>query len=131
MKTFMTIILLFISVSAFSQELTDADKELIKNAGIPIYSNAQFVNGNNQVGFRFVTNDKIEDVRNWYKEKLAEWSLYSEYGGWILYKGEPGAGVADLMMKKNQVSVQFNENLPQWFSLDKNMTTEIVIGVFE
>jgi hypothetical protein len=33
------------------------------------------------------------------------------------------------VMSKNQVSVKHNDNLPQWHSLDKNMTTEIVIMI--
>ena len=131
MKTFMVLVFLFFQVQLFSQELSSVDQALIKDAGIPLYPNAEFANGNNQVGYRFITNEKVADVQKWFKEQLPDWSLYSEYGGWILYKGEPGAGVSDLMMKKNQVSVQYNENLPQWFSLDKDMTTEIVIGIFE
>ena len=131
MKKLMTIVLLALSTTIFAQELSNADKAMIKDAGIPIYSNSQFANGNNQVGFRFITNAKPSVVQNYYLEQLVNWELHSEYGGWILYNGEPGASIADLVMKKNQVSIQYNENLPKWFTVDKDMTTEIIIGVFD
>ena len=59
---------------------------------------------------------------------MTKWALYKEYGGWILYDGEPGMGMAGIM-SKNQISVKRNDNLPQWYSLDKEMTTEIVIMI--
>lgn len=67
-------------------------------------------------------------VRTWYREKLAGWSLFDQYDSWILYDGEPGAGMGDLMAL-NQVQVQTNENLPEWHGVDKSLTTEIVIMV--
>jgi len=33
------------------------------------------------------------------------------------------------VMSKLQVMIQENENLPEWFSLDKSMTREIVIMI--
>ena len=33
------------------------------------------------------------------------------------------------VMSENQVMVKHNDNLPGWFSLEKDMTTEIVIMI--
>ena len=117
---------LFIGTIVYAADLPAADSKLIKAAGIPIYSGATFINGNQDVGFRFATNKSPDDVRTWYTVQLPAWSLYKEYGGWILYEGKPGLGMGELM-SKNQVSVQTNEQLHEWFGVDKAMSTEIVI----
>ena len=101
---------------------------MIRDAGIPIYQEAIFAYGNASVGFRYATSTSPETVRQWYREKLSSWSVYEQYGGWILYNGKPGLGMTEIM-EKDQVSIQKNENLPEWHSLDKTMTTEIVIMV--
>jgi hypothetical protein len=117
---------LFIGTVVHAANLPAADSKLINTAGVPIFSGATFVNGNQDVGFRFATSKSLEDVRSWYATQLPSWSLYKEYGGWILYDGKPGLDMGELMIK-NQVSVQTNEQLHEWFGLDKAMSTEIVI----
>jgi len=121
-------ILVMLVAAVNSAPLPAADKSLIKEAGIPIFSGAMFVNGNQDAGFRFATSISPEDVRAWYEKALPEWTLYNEYGGWILYKGKPGLGLGDLL-GRTQVSVQGNPRLSEWFGLDKSMSTEIVIMV--
>jgi hypothetical protein len=111
-------------------ELPAADAALIEGAGVPLYPGATFATGNKDVGFRFATSEAPEVVRKWYQEKLAGWSLFDQYNSWILYHGEPGASMADLM-SRDQVQVQTNENLPEWHEVDESMTTEIVIMVFK
>jgi hypothetical protein len=118
--------MLFIGTIVYAADLPAADRKLIKAAGIPIYSGATFINGNQDVGFRFATNKSPDDVRTWYTVQLPAWSLYKEYGGWILYDGKSGLGMEEVM-SKNQVSVQTNEQLHDWFGVDKAMSTEIVI----
>lgn len=108
------------------------DEVLIKNAGIPLYSKARFVYGQSSVGYRFASNEPLEKVKTWYKNKLSSWPVYEDkFGSWIIYKGAPGADMAELVMQKTQVSVMKNEELPQWHSLESDMTTEIVIYVDE
>ena len=124
--TVIIIWVLFIGTVVYAVDLPAADSKLIKEAGIPIYSKATFINGNQSVGFRFATNKSPEDVRTWYTEQLPAWSVYQEYGGWILYDGKPGIDLGALM-SKHQVSVQTNEQLHEWFGVDKAMSTEIVI----
>jgi hypothetical protein len=112
--------------------LSGQDEKLIKSANIPLYSKAIFVYGNSSVGYRFASNEPVERVRGWYQAKLSSWPVYEDkYGAWIIYKGEPGAGMGELIMQKTQVSVQKNDKLPEWHSLDKTMTTEIVIMVVQ
>jgi len=58
---------------------------------------------------------------------MPKWALYNdEYGNWILYDGAPDKGFGEVM-SSNYISIVYNENLPEWHSLDKSMTTEIVI----
>jgi hypothetical protein len=112
--------------------LPDQDEQLIESAGIPLYTKARFVYGNNSVGYRFASSEPVDNVRAWYRKQLSSWPVYEDkYGSWIIYKGKPGASMGDLIMKKTQVSVQKNDKLPEWHSLDKNMTTEIVVMVIE
>jgi len=108
------------------------DEKLIKNAGIPLYSKARFVYGNPSVGYRYASNESVETVRNWYKKKLSSWPVYEDdLGTWIIYDGKPGANMTQLLMQKNQVSIQKNDKLPEWHSLDKDMTTEVVIFIVQ
>ena len=126
-KLFIVFLLIF-SVNSYTEELKPLDAKLIKDAGITLHSEAIFVYGNQDVGFRFATNVSPEDVQEWYSKELPKWALYNKYGIWILYNGEPDKGMADVM-SVNRISVTHNPNLPEWHSLDKNMTTEIVIMI--
>ena len=128
MKRLFIIMTLILSVNALAAELQTSDEKLISERGVPLYSKASFVNGSKDVGFRFASNASPEDVQNWYLQQLPKWALYKEYGGWILYDGAPGKGMAEVM-SENQIMVKKNDNLPNWFSLDKSMTTEIVIMI--
>ena len=128
MKRLLLILLLLCSTVVSAADLKPADADLIAAAGVPLYSKATFVYGNADVGFRFAAGVSPDEARQWYKEKLARWSLMDQYGSWILYDGAPGLGMG-AMMSKNQVMVQKNQDLPKWYSLDQRMTTEIVIMI--
>lgn len=128
MNRIFLILFLVFSVNSFAASLQPADSKLIKAAGVPLFSKATFVYGNKDVGFRFASSTTPEEVQKWYRQQLPKWALLKEYGGWILYNGAPGVGMGEVM-SKNQVSVKHNDNLPQWHSLDKKMTTEIVIMI--
>jgi len=116
------------TITANAADLKQSDVSLIKSAGVPIYSKASFVYGNPDLGFRFATSVSPDEVRQWYREKLAKWSVLDEYGSWIMYDGKPGAGLGEVM-SKSQLLIKKNENLPEWHSLEKNMTTEITIMI--
>jgi hypothetical protein len=128
MKRLVFILILLFSINAFAASLQKSDSKLISDRGVPLYSKASFVNGNKDVGFRFASSISPEEAQKWYRQQLPNWSIYKEYGGWILYDGAPGKDMAGVM-SDNQVMIKKNDNLPEWFSLEKNMTTEIVIMI--
>ena len=128
MKKMFIVLFVVFSANSYAASLQPSDLKLIKAAGIPLYSKATFVYGNKSVGFRFASSTPPEEVRKWYRQELPKWALFNDYGSWILYDGAPRIGMVEVM-SKNQVSVKHNDNLPQWHSLDKNMTTEIVIMI--
>jgi len=127
-KAMFAMLFLVFSVNAYAAGLEPTDSKLIEAAGVPLFSKAAFVYGNKDVGFRFASSTPPEEVQKWYQQQLPKWSIFNEFGSWILYDGAPGSGMGDVM-SKTQASIQHNENLPQWHSLDKSMTTEIVIMI--
>ena len=130
MKALLTALALFMSITVQAAKLQPADTRLIADAGVPLFADASFVQGNKQVGFRFASSTPPLEVQKWYRQQLPKWSLFNDYGSWILHNGAPGIGMGEVM-SKNQISIQQNSNLPEWHSLDKNMTTEIVIMIVE
>ena len=128
MKKMLIILFLVFSVNSYAASLQPSDVKLIEAAGVPLFSKATFVYGNRDVGFRFASSTLPEEVQQWYRQQLSKWALFNEYNSWILYDGAPGSGMGEVM-SRNHVSIQHNDNLPQWHSLDKNMTTEIVIMI--
>ncbi|MFC1777847.1 hypothetical protein ACFL3I_11010 [Pseudomonadota bacterium] len=112
--------------------LPDKDKNIMEQAGVPIYPGMKFINGalDGMVGVRFASSDDVEKVRKWYSDKFPDWAVNDQYGTWILYNGKPGAGPREYI-SKNQVMVVTNENLKEWFGLPADMTTEIVIALPE
>jgi len=125
------LLLVFSAGIALAADLPARNVPILKEAGIPLYKGAQFTNGglgDELVGARFASSASVEDVRAFYREKFPAWALNAEYGSWILYNGKPGGGPA-AYMGKQQISVRVEKNLPEWFGLAKNMTTEIIIVV--
>jgi hypothetical protein len=125
------LLLMFTAGIALAADLPAKDAKILNEAGIPVYKGAEFTNGglgDELIGARFASSSAVEDVRSFYRSKFESWALNDQYGSWILYDGKPGNSPA-AYMGKQQVSVVKNENLPSWFGLDKNMTTEIIIVV--
>lgn len=116
--------------AAVAAELSDSDTKLLKESGIPLYKDTQFINGglgDDVVGARFATSAAVDDVRAFYREVFPGWALQSGYG-WTLYDGKPSKSPAAFVGKKS-ITVQENKNLPEWFGLSRDMTTEIMIVV--
>lgn len=116
---------------ALAADLPAKDAKIMEEAGIPLYKGAEFINGglgDELVGARFASSAPVEDVRAFYRDKFPNWALNAEYGAWILYDGEPGGGLAALTGHQ-QISVATNKNLPEWFGIAGNKTTEIIIVV--
>ena len=131
-KIMITGLVLILAVGiALAADLTAKDVKILEEAGIPLFKGAEFINGglgDELVGARFASSAPVEDVRAFYQDKFTKWALNAEYGAWILYDGEPGGGPA-AYMGKQQISVVTNKNLPEWFGIAKNKTTEIIIVV--
>lgn len=130
-KTFLFIVLSLILISfnaSANNPLSVKDKDILDKAGVPIYPGLKYMNGitGDMISMRFATSDNVETLREWYRKKLHKWAVYDEYGIWILYDGKPGGGPASYMTKKN-ISITENTNIPQWFSMPANMTTEVTI----
>jgi len=124
------VLILSVGIS-LAGDLPAKDVKILQEAGIALYKGAEFINGglgDELVGARFASSAPVEDVRAFYRDKFPNWALNAEYGAWILYVGEPGGGPA-AYMGKQQISVVTNKNLPEWFGIDKNKTTEIIIVV--
>ncbi len=120
----------FLGGLAVAAELSDSHTKLLKESGIPLYKGTQFINGglgDDVVGARFATSAAVDDVRSFYRGAFPGWALQSEYG-WTLYDGEPSKSPAAIIGKKS-ITVQENKNLPEWFGLPQDMTTEIMIVV--
>ncbi len=125
------LLLVFSAGIALAADLPAKDVKILNEASIPLYKGAEFTNGglgDEVMGARFASSAPVEDVRKFYREKFPGWALNDQYGSWILYNGEPGGGPA-AYMGKQQISVRVEKNLPDWFGLGKNMTTEIMIVV--
>ena len=125
------LMLVLSTVIALAADLPAKDVKILEEAGIPLFKGAEFINGglgDELVGARFASSAPVEDVRAFYRDKFTNWALNAEYGAWILYDGEPGGGPA-AYMGKQQISVVTNKNLPEWFGIAKNKTTEIIIVV--
>lgn len=108
--------------------LLKVDKDILDKVGVPVHSELKYLNGitGDMISMRFTTTDNVEALREWYREKLPKWAIYDEYKLWILYDGKPGGGPANYMTKIN-ISIMENKNIPQWFSMPSNMTTEVII----
>lgn len=125
------LLLVFSAGVAVAADLAARDAKILKEAGIPLYKGAEFLNGglgDELVGARFASSAPVKDVRAFYRGKFPSWALNAEYGSWILYNGKPGTGPA-AYMGKQQISVGKNKNLPEWFGVARNKTTEIMIVV--
>lgn len=126
MKRLIFFLAIICASNSYAANLQPADAQLIKAAGVPLFSQAIFIAGTKDVGYRFATSTPSNDVRRWYQQQLPKWSLMHKFGIWFLYNGGLGADMR-LIMSKNQVSVEKNDKLPEFYNVDKNLTTEIVI----
>ena len=64
MKKMFILLFAVLSVNSYAASLETSDSKLIADKGIPLYSNATFVYGNKDVGFRFASNTPPEKYKN-------------------------------------------------------------------
>lgn len=100
----------------------------IEQAGIPIYPGAVYCIGDVQIGIRLATDDDLEAVRQWYRDKLPDWGLMTDWGLWVLHDGGPIKSGADLMSDSlTSITIGEQAMMPGWYGLDADMTTEILL----
>ena len=128
MKKSLIALIAFIAANAFSAELQTEDAKLLEAAGVPLHPKAMFIHGHKDIGFRFASNVPAEEVQQWYRAQLPDWALFRKEDSWILFEGTQGADLGEIA-SRNQVVVKHVKILPEWHSLDEDMTTGILIMV--
>lgn len=81
------LILIFSAFIALAADMSAEDAKTLKDAGIPFYKGAQYVNGKlggQMMGLRLATSATLEEVQAFYRSELPSWALNDEYGSWIL-----------------------------------------------
>ena len=129
---FLLVIAVFLASSAsYSAEVPAEVAAAMEATGVPMYPGAVYCLGDVDTGMRLAASDDPQTVRAWYQEKLPTWSLYHSetIGIWTLYDGPAGlTGYGDIMVLNN-ISVLANEELPTWFGLNGDLTTEIMMAL--
>ena len=128
MKKILIALLLLLPFGLSAEEIPAAETEILENNGILVHPDSTYVYGNTEIGMRFASNKSVDDIRSWFTEKLGEWSVFEQFGLWAIYVGPDGADFGTVMMA-TQIAVSENDELPEWHSLNDDMTTEIVIKV--
>ena len=124
-------LLLFMSSSAWSgNDIPVEAQKILDAANFPIYPGAVYCIGDAQSGIRLATDDDLETVKQWYRDKLPDWSLMTDWGLWVLHDGGPIKSGADLMSDSlTSISIGEQPMIPGWYGLDEDMTTEILLKV--
>jgi len=128
MKIMALLFLGFVAVSANADELSAADAQLLNEAGIALCDTCEFVNGGRDIGYRFASSASVDSVKQWYLQTMPDWSEGDLYGTAVLYKGEPGRGMRELMTS-TQIVISKNMDMPEWFSVAEDVTTEVIVMI--
>lgn len=129
MKTrlFAATLLLLVSAAALAGgDIPDQSRVALEKVGVPVYPGAVYCVGNAEAGIRLATSDAQDTVREWYVEQLPEWTLFEDFGMWMLADSPPGSSLSD-RVESNSMVVDINDQMPQWHGLAADMTTQIVI----
>lgn len=128
MKKILTIMLLGLALCAGAEDMAAEDAALLEELGIPVHPDVKYVYGNREAGIRFASNKSVDEIRAWYVEQLGAWAVIDQFGLWAIYDGPEGASFPDVM-STNQVTISVNDEMPGWYSLDDDMTTEVVVQI--
>ncbi len=118
------LVLVLSGFSVSAAPLPPESAAAMEKAGVPLYPGAVYCTGDPTIGIRFATSDAPEKVRAWYREQLAGWTLFDEFGMWALVDAPSVGGLGDVMAN-NQLVVSRNAQLPGWHGLAADMTTDI------
>jgi len=124
-----TLVLVIAGVAWGGGAIPEASRATMEKAGVPVYPGAVYCIGDASVGIRLATSDSEDEVRAWYVEQLSGWTLFEDFGSWMLADSPAGASMSE-RMEGSVVVVDTNAQLPEWHGLDADMTTQIVISLF-
>lgn len=131
MKTrlYASTMLLFIWGAALAGgDIPAATRADLEKTGVPVYPGAVYCVGNSEAGIRLATSDSQEAVRAWYAEQLSDWTLFEDFGMWMMADSPPGSSFPE-RVESNNLVVDTNDQIPQWHDLAADMTTQIVIAL--
>ena len=123
-----TLLIMFAAPLLGAETLPVNTRAAFDKVGVAVYPGSVYCTGDPDMGVRLATSDSPEKVREWYREKLSDWSVFDKFGMWALVEGTDVESMVDLM-KNNYLIVNENSELPGWHGLPANMTTEIVIAL--
>ena len=80
---------------------TAAQQEALKSSGIPTYPDSRYVTGDEGTAtvLWFRSEDSPDEILDWYKEKLADWSEMTVNGSRVIYRGPKGMDSGELSNK--------------------------------
>lgn len=108
MKRLTNIVLAFFLVVVFvvpratlAEDLTAAQLEALESTGIPTYPESSYTTGDESVAtlMWFKSLDSPDEIVNWYKDKLADWSEMTVNGSRVIYRGPEGIESGELSTK--------------------------------
>jgi hypothetical protein len=129
MKTrlFASTMLLFIWGAALAGgDIPVATRADLEATGVPVYPGAVYCIGNAEAGIRLATNEPRDTVRAWYAEQLPGWTVFEDFGMWMMADSPPGSSFPE-RVESNNLIVDTNDQIPEWHDLAADMTTQIVI----
>ena len=83
----------------FSEDLAEHQVSALESAGVPIYPGSVYLTGDDSDAtvMWFSSDDSPDDIMDWYKEQLGDWSELESNGVRAIYKGPPGIEPSDMM----------------------------------
>lgn len=123
-----TMLLLISGVSLADGDIPATSKAALDKAGVPVYPGAVYCIGDAEVGIRLATNEPEATVRTWYVEQLSDWTVFEDFGMWMMADSPPGSSFSE-RAESNNLIIDTNDQIPQWHDLAADMTTQIVIAL--
>ena len=80
---------------------TVAQQEALEKSGIPIYPGSRYVTGDESAAIVmwYRSANSPDEIIDWYKEKLPDWSEMTVTGSRVIYRGPKGMDPGELSTK--------------------------------
>jgi hypothetical protein len=87
------------SQAEFSEDLAEHQVSALERAGVPLYPGSVYLTGDDgdATVMWFSSDDSPDDIMDWYKEQLSDWSELAWNDIRAIYKGPPGIETSELM----------------------------------